>query len=454
MPIKTSRTLGIRRALLLSIALTAASTILGGSALFGYKLRNLGSSAEILRARTFAETYAAQIAPLVQDRSRAGLQDYMEALVPHPSVFVLLVLDPAGQTVVSRGHQLRLATYHRINPAQRTEASWILAAGEEQGWPRLAMVAVDLRPYGSDVSHGTLVCAVTLSGLWQTSREEIGGYFAWLLALAGFGVLIGFWYLRRTVLIPLKLLAKHSRTLLHSRTAMALPTDRADEIGELARVLSEMYSNLDQLHERAEDLEKTVTDRVAAKTRQITKLLRQTEKKAWTDPLTCLGNRQLFEDKFPEIFRAQKEAGQDLAIVMMDLDHFKTLNDTLGHQAGDDLLRFVGELLRQCIREQDLAIRYGGDEFLMILPGVSAKEAATIAERTIRLFAQKGKTLQVPVKPTISAGVASLVAHRPATQASLFEIADQALYEAKNAGKSMVLIAPPQQNVLAGLRAV
>lgn len=453
-PIKPARTLGIRKALGLSIALTAASTILGGSALFGYKMRHLGRSAELLRARTFAETYAAQINPLIGLPARGGLHEFMRTLDPHPSVFFLAVLDPAGRPIASAGQTSLMDTYRRINQTPQNESAWLLSEDAEQGWPRLAMVAVELRPSGSGEARGTLLCAVTLSGIWQTSREEIGGYFAWLLVLAGVGVIVGFWYLRRTVLTPLKLLAGHSRALLHSRKAAVLPTDRTDEIGELARVLADMYSNIDQLQERAEDLEKTVTDRVAAKTRQITRLLRQTEKKAWTDPLTRLGNRQLLDDKFSEIFRAQNEAGQDLAIVMMDLDYFKTLNDTLGHQAGDELLRFVGDLLRQCIREQDLAIRYGGDEFLMILPGVSAKEAAAIAERTIRLFAQKGKTLPLPVKPTISAGVASLLEHRPATQEALLRIADQALYEAKNAGKSLVRIAIPQPVALAGLRAV
>ncbi len=443
-PIKTGRTLGIRKALWLSIALTAMSTILGGSALFGYKMRHLGRVAEILRARTIGETYAAQITQQILAPTARGLNDFVEKLDSHPSLYFLAVLDSTGRLVASRGHPLLLETYYRVSRDQIKETAWLLPEDAAQSLPRLAMVAIELRPPGSGDSLGTLLCAVTFSGMWETSREAIGSYFAWLLALAGLGVIIGFWYLHRTVLTPLKMLARHSRTLLHSRKPANLPTDRADEIGELARILAEMYSNLDQLHERAEDLEKTVTDRVTAKTRQITRLLRQTEKKAWTDPLTRLGNRQLFEDKFTEIFRAQHEAGQDLAIVMMDLDYFKNLNDTLGHQAGDNLLRFVGELLRQCIREQDLAIRFGGDEFLLILPGVTAKEAAAVAERTIRLFAQKSKTLPVPVKPSISGGVASLLEHRPINQAALLQIADQALYEAKNAGKSQVRIATSQ----------
>jgi len=125
---------------------------------------------------------------------------------------------------------------------------------------------------------------------------------------------------------------------------------------------------------------------------------------------------------------------------MLDIDYFKTLNDTLGHRAGDHLLEFTGDLLRQCLRPQDLAVRYGGDEFVLILPAVTAKDARTIAERTVRLFAQQARLLEVNPKPSMSGGVASLWQHEPETPEGLLAIADEALYLSKRSGKSCVHI--------------
>jgi len=195
------------------------------------------------------------------------------------------------------------------------------------------------------------------------------------------------------------------------------------------------------LRVRASQLERLADTRIAAETKRMARELRQVEKKIATDPLTNLGNRQLLMDRFAEVVETQKRAGQDLSVILIDVDHFKEVNDTLGHKAGDELLVFVGELLQQCLREHDIAVRYGGDEFLLILPSVSLTNAAAVAERTLRLFAQQARVLSVQPKPSMSAGVASLIAHLPSSAEELLEMADHALYEAKKAGKSQVRVA-------------
>jgi diguanylate cyclase (GGDEF)-like protein len=120
---------------------------------------------------------------------------------------------------------------------------------------------------------------------------------------------------------------------------------------------------------------------------------------------------------------------------MIDLDHFKKVNDTLGHAAGDTLLQFVGQLLRECLRENDFAIRYGGDEFLLILPGVSVDNALRLIRRIMAMFAQRAKMIApIDPPPTMSAGVASIRHSQPATPGDLLEAADEALYGAKHRG--------------------
>jgi diguanylate cyclase (GGDEF)-like protein len=179
---------------------------------------------------------------------------------------------------------------------------------------------------------------------------------------------------------------------------------------------------------------------VAARTRRIGLALKQAQRQVWLDPLTGLTSRRFLDEKLPEIFEAQREAGQELALVMMDLDHFKRFNDTFGHQAGDDLLRLAGQLLRGAVRDSDIAARYGGDEFLLMLPAVSAEQAAAVARRAVALFGQQMKAR--PARPAelglgLSAGVASLRAHQPEDLQELVRLADSALYAAKRQGQSV-----------------
>jgi diguanylate cyclase (GGDEF)-like protein len=101
-------------------------------------------------------------------------------------------------------------------------------------------------------------------------------------------------------------------------------------------------------------------------------------------------------------------------------------------------LSFTGELLKQSVREHDLAIRYGGDEFVLILPSVATGDAMRVAERAVLLFNQQARLLSTDVRAGLSAGVASLAEHKPGGADELLELADAALYEAKRAGKGCV----------------
>jgi diguanylate cyclase (GGDEF)-like protein len=268
----------------------------------------------------------------------------------------------------------------------------------------------------------------------------VWGFFACLMIMAATGIVLGTWYLRLSVLKPLALLCCHGKDLKARRTDTVLPTNRPDEIGTLAKLLSDLHRDVERWRRRATGLQDSFSDRVDTEIAKIARELRQAKHKVWIDPLTRLGNRRLLDDKFADIFRAQQDSGDDFALVMIDVDNFKTLNDMLGHKAGDELLRFVGELLPQCVRAGDLAIRFGGDEFALLLPGASARNAKTIAERMSRLFAQQAALLDVDPKPAVSVGVASLLDHRPDSPEDLIQMADLALYSAKRAGKAQVAI--------------
>ncbi|MGH9577502.1 MAG: diguanylate cyclase, partial [Terriglobales bacterium] len=160
---------------------------------------------------------------------------------------------------------------------------------------------------------------------------------------------------------------------------------------------------------------------------------------AVTDPLTRLVNRRYLAEFLPrEVIRTQRK-GASLAVLMIDLDHFKRVNDTFGHDAGDIVLTQVAKLLMAHIRGSDIACRYGGEEFVLVLPDTTLEGARRRAEE-IRVAVKELQLhhLENPLGPiTVSLGVALLPGHAASPEA-LIRVADEALYEAKEAGRDRV----------------
>ena len=157
------------------------------------------------------------------------------------------------------------------------------------------------------------------------------------------------------------------------------------------------------------------------------------------DGLTGLYNRAWLSDMLPAMVAAARSASQPLALVMLDLDHFKRFNDQHGHLAGDDALRTAARVISATLRPSDFAVRYGGEEMLVILPGTCAMLAMVVAERLCQRVRQGVifEDMRVPMPHlTGSFGVAVLEAHMDELQ--LVAAADAALYRAKKAGRDRV----------------
>jgi diguanylate cyclase (GGDEF)-like protein len=179
-------------------------------------------------------------------------------------------------------------------------------------------------------------------------------------------------------------------------------------------------------------------------------LLEQVQRLAATDGLTKIANRRTFESTLErEVARATRSA-EHLSLVMIDIDHFKRLNDEHGHQAGDEVLRNVAAALSCECRDFDTAARYGGEEFAVVLPGCGPDEAKLIAERLRHAVAAAPSA--VPI--TASAGVATYPAHAGDAD-TLVRAADDALYESKRSGRNRTTMSagvPPEAQVDALLR--
>jgi len=262
---------------------------------------------------------------------------------------------------------------------------------------------------------------------WFSDRNR---FIAVVSAAAVAGAVAGGWVLRRRVVRPLAWLAC-GLGANPRRPAGRLLADRTDEIGAVTRLLARRTRQARKWRSRARRLQ-TQHDRVVEHhTKDIRRTLQRVQREADVDALTGLFNRRNLDRRLDDLFDQCRATGRDLAVIMFDVDHFKKLNDTLGHAAGDALLTFAGDLIRTHVRGDDFAVRMGGDEFVIILPGQDAAHAQRIAQRIVSLFAQRTRVLAVSPPPTLSAGVATLRSELASGPSELLARADQFLYQVK-----------------------
>jgi len=205
---------------------------------------------------------------------------------------------------------------------------------------------------------------------------------------------------------------------------------------------SVLWDMVNASHEFAKNLLIVLSERVRSHNRVIADSygeLRKFERHATTDALTGLSNRHTMEEKFErEIKRCVKD-DVPISLIMIDIDNFKVFNDQFGHVAGDRALSAVASILKHQFRPRDVLVRFGGDEFAILLPEVNEELAMTIADRVRKIVSGdtgdgSDSLIQIPIR--ISMGVAEH--KRDATLSSLLRAADAALYRAKNAGRNVV----------------
>ena len=203
-----------------------------------------------------------------------------------------------------------------------------------------------------------------------------------------------------------------------------------------------LWEMVDASHEFAKNLLIVLSERVRSHNRVIADSfgeLKKFEKHATTDALTGLANRHALQDTFPIEIKRCVEKEKPVAMMMIDVDNFKQFNDMFGHIAGDRALSAVSKILRSQFRPRDILVRYGGDEFAVLLPGTSKKQALVIGERvraTVSGSTGDGSDSLIQIPVTISMGVGEL---KPkGSLDALTRDADAALYRAKNAGRNIV----------------
>jgi diguanylate cyclase (GGDEF)-like protein len=159
------------------------------------------------------------------------------------------------------------------------------------------------------------------------------------------------------------------------------------------------------------------------------------------DTLTGLYNRRYVEERLGIEADKSFKGPVPLSLVMVDIDHFKRVNDTFGHTEGDRVLREISSALKSSVRKKDIVARYGGEEFILILPETNLEESCVIAERIRRTVETTPFEVgNVRLSLTISLGISSFPDHHPESKEELVAMADQALYDAKRGGRNQVCV--------------
>jgi len=209
---------------------------------------------------------------------------------------------------------------------------------------------------------------------------------------------------------------------------------------QVAAVVESLVTSTREMRETNKALE----DRLILSKSEISNLQQSLEAiraESLTDPLTGLGNRKYFDRSVGIAVQNALANGEPLSLLMFDIDHFKSFNDSYGHLTGDQVLRLVGMSLKQTIKGQDITARYGGEEFVVVLPNTALRQALTVADHIRRAIMskelKKKSTGEILGRVTISVGVSML---KPEDDTdSLIERADACLYAAKRNGRNRVI---------------
>ncbi|HMH19367.1 MAG TPA: diguanylate cyclase [Burkholderiales bacterium] len=350
------------------------------------------------------------------------------ATTPLPQDGNITILDRSGVVIgrypvtpaVQTGQKLQNA---RVLEAILAKPSGVFEGARLDGVERLYVYEAVARNPDGTIPIRILV-SLSLSEIFADANKALVRNLVGI-ALATILLLLGAWYGTEVfVLRNIRTLLGTARRVrsgdLGARTGLRHDKDELNQVGQAFDEMAETLQQRDQ---------------------ELKKVMHELQEQAITDPLTGLYNRRYLHELLPrELARAHRTGGS-LAVIMLDIDHFKRINDSLGHEAGDVVLKELGTLFKSSVRGSDIVCRYGGEEFAMILPDTTPDGAKRRAEET--RAAVKRLELSHHGKPigglTVSLGLALFPYH--ADQATpLLRKADEALYQAKSAGRDRVAV--------------
>jgi diguanylate cyclase (GGDEF)-like protein len=364
----------------------------------------------------------------------------LEALVGPPSTDsapLFWMLDDEGRVLV-KGGKVAQPPGAETFPAPMPDAA---AAPETDDRPLaiesrlkgLGRTVVALKRLGR--SGGVLAATVPANVAYRSLEESRNRLLMVGVPALAAVFLISF-VLARGMLRPIQSLSQAAKRLSAGELDVRLPVKGGDELTELTQSFNQMAAII---QEKTKQLEEARNE-LALKNADLEAANRHLHDQAITDALTGLYNRRHFQDNLDKEMRRCEREERPLSLLLLDLDHFKQYNDRWGHTQGDEELRRVGAQVTKSIRSTDMAFRYGGEEFAVLLPSCTKEQAAEVGEKIRVAVGVHGHRAGVLGRTTVSIGVATFPQDGRAARA-LVDTADGALYAAKAAGRDRVSLA-------------
>jgi diguanylate cyclase (GGDEF)-like protein len=398
----------------------------------------------------------AEYALVSQDR--AALERLLDGMGAHPDVAYMAILDRDQRPLAVRRFAPTLARTSLPDLAQRATPP---LRGEVQTFDR----DLDDRRYLEFVSpvwpaaqEAAPVGYVRLGLTYETQRRQFREQMLGAIAVVSMLVVIAVLatlILTRKLVAPMRRLMRAARAVGAGRLDVYVPAGSSDELGLLTHTFNHMTQRLAESQSEVASYQRTLEEKVAQRTRELEIATAQAYKLAQHDILTGLPNRSLLNQRLKQILAQAQRDGTHVACLFLDFDHFKRINDTLGHDAGDQLLQAIAQRLTSAVRESDTVARLGGDEFVVILPGLPSEpatfEVMTVLSRVREAFQAPFRLADQTPTLTCSIGVA-LYPNDARDGVGLIKQADTAMYAAKEAGRNAYRFYTADMNAKVQLR--
>ncbi|MHB1333623.1 MAG: diguanylate cyclase [Sulfuriferula sp.] len=414
--------LGLRTKLILVVVI---GLLLGVSILGFFKLQqdreNLYREADSSGKERIA-LIAKALSNLLAGYDYTNMESFAGSIVAAPDVQILRIINRKGVVVVERTNKNR--------------------DQDGRSMTFKAPIVFGVEPIGS------VEMLVSTNGLETAIRASLQGIVLWIGSVILFLSVLIYAAVSLVILTPIARIRNMMQEIVANPDSelQIMRVTGKDELADLTNIFNRMQTSLyvhqQKLKARVQISDENLTkanQELTLRSRELEQMVRLSQQLATTDSLTGLKNRRFLDENLGSIFAQAKRYADPLCLVLVDVDHFKKINDEYGHSSGDAVLKILGNLIRWSTRESDIGVRMGGDEFAFVLPRTSVMQSKVFAESLLEktrnhVFAIPGEKI---IKVSLSIGVAELSDDVPTVE-MLYGAADKALYESKHRGRNQV----------------
>lgn len=392
-----------------------------------------------------AQALASLIASVSPDRifshDYSTLHEYVKQLNAFPDVLYAVIYSESGEPMTGYLDRNKAAILRAINATGGRDA--VAVSNFINQFPETEVFIAPILFSEKNIGH--IKIGISRQGADTAVSHALALDLA--VTLVGIGVLALGVYLvfYRYVLHPTQQLMRGAQRVARGDLSSPIPVAGDDELGRLAGSFNDMLGHLRQsdaaralAHANLRELNRTLESRVEERTRAIEQASRELERMALYDPLTGLPNRTLMQDRLEHLLRSSARQNAQFAVMIMDLDRFKEVNDTLGHHVGDQLLQQIGKKMVATLHHADTIARLGGDEFAVVLPDADETHAMTVATRLLDALNEPMRLESLNCSVDASIGIAIYPTHGT-DSATLLKHADVAMYKAKQSSTGYCL---------------